>query len=119
MDSEGDAGLSIDSEEEEEEELDDDTSHEVAAVLGGGLGSDVAVGGSRGGSRTTTPTVVAGGLVESGVEIVAANKVGIPQYHLLLLNNSPRDVMLPSSSANKAAAAVFTRGFQPPATARG
>jgi hypothetical protein len=52
---------------------------EVTAVLGGELGFGVAVGGSRVGSRTVTPTVAAYGGVDGGLEVVAADEVGIPE----------------------------------------
>jgi hypothetical protein len=75
VDSEGDDGLSLDSEEEDEDDDDDDVEGEVAAVVGGELG----VGGSRVGSRATTPTVVAdGGGVDGGLGVCPVEEVGIP-----------------------------------------
>jgi len=75
VESEGDDGLSLDSDEEDEEDDDDDVEGEVAAVLGGELG----VSGSQVGSRATTSTVVAdGGGVDGGLGVCSAEEVGIP-----------------------------------------
>jgi len=79
VDSEGDQGLSVDSNKEEEEFSEDDDDVEVAAVLGGELGGDVAVGGSWAGSRATTLTVVVdGGGVDGGLGVCLVEEVGIP-----------------------------------------
>jgi hypothetical protein len=70
IDSEGDQGLSIDSNASDEDSDDDNNVEgEVAAALGGLLGADVAVGGSRAGSRTTTLTVGQSGGVDGGLDV--------------------------------------------------
>jgi hypothetical protein len=77
VESEGDDGLSLDSEEDDYDD-DDDVEGEVAAVLGGELGVGVAVGGSGVGSRATTLTVVVdGGGVDGGLDFCLVEEVGI------------------------------------------
>jgi len=64
--------------DDSDDDDDDDVEGEVAAVLGGELGVAVAVCGSRAGSRTATPTVAANGGFDGGLEVTAADEVGIP-----------------------------------------
>jgi hypothetical protein len=70
--SDGNEGLSLDSDNEESVDDDDDVEGEVTAVLGGELG----VGGSQVGSRgrATTMTVV----VDGGLGVSLVEEVGIP-----------------------------------------